>query len=71
MIHKSNLQKLAITMFKVKNGLSVQLDNEYFHFAEKDYNFRHEPKTKFKVDHVNTEKFSKQSVSYFGPKIWH
>ena len=67
---KKTLQKLAIEMFKVNNGLSVQLVSENFHFAENHYNFRHQPGAKFKVDHVNTETYGKQSVSYFGPKIW-
>ena len=40
-IHERNLQKLPIEMFKVNNGLSVQLDNENFHFAENHNNFRH------------------------------
>ena len=62
-IHERNLQKLAIEMFKVSNGLSVQLVSE-------NHDFRHQPGTKFKVDHVNTETYGKQSVSYQGPKIW-
>ena len=33
-IHERNLQKLATEMFKVSNGLSVQLVSENFHFAE-------------------------------------
>ena len=69
-IHERNLQKLATEMFKVSNGLSVQLVSENFHFAENHYNFRHQSETKFKVYHVNTERYGKQSVSYFGPKIW-
>ena len=51
-IHERNLQKLAIEMFKVNNGLSVQLVSEHFHFAENHYNFRHPSGTKFKVDHI-------------------
>ena len=69
MIHERNLQKLAIEMFKVNNGLSVQLVSENFHFAENHYNFRHQSGTKFKVDHVETETYGKQSISYFGRKI--
>ena len=64
-IHERNLQKLAIEMFKVNNGLSVQLVIRYNH-----YNFRHESDKKFKVDHVETETYGKQSISYFRPKIW-
>ena len=33
-IHKRSLQKLAIEMFKVNNGLLVQLVSENYHFAE-------------------------------------
>ena len=59
---KRNFQKLAIEMFKVNNGLSVQLFSEKFHFAENHYNFRHQSGTKFKVDHVKTEAYGKQSI---------
>ena len=31
---------------------------------------KHQSETKFKVDHIFTEKYGKQSVSYLGPKIW-
>ena len=53
-------------MFKVNNGLSVPVVSENFHFIENNYDFRHQSKTKFKVDQVNTEKNSLQSV----PKVW-
>ena len=33
-IHKRNLQKLAIQMFKLNNGLLVLLVSENYHFAE-------------------------------------
>ena len=69
-IHKGNLQKLAIEMLKVNNGLLVQLVGENFHFVENHYNFIHESGKKFKVDHVETETCGKQSISYFRPKIW-
>ena len=60
--------KSAIEMFKVNNGLLVQVVSE--NFSEKHYNFRHQSGTKFTVDHVNTQTYGKQSVSYFGPKTW-
>ena len=63
MIYKRNFQKLAIEMFNVNNGLSVQLFSENFHFAENHYNFRHQSGTKLKVDHVKTETYGKQSVT--------
>ena len=39
-IYERALQKLAIEMIKVNNGLSVQLVSENFHFAE-NHNFKH------------------------------
>ena len=69
-IHEGNLQKLATQMFKVNNGLSVQAISENFHFAKNHYNFRYQSQTTFKVDHVYTEKYGKQSVSFLGPKFW-
>ena len=54
-MHERNLQKLAIEMFKVNNGLSVKLVSENFHFAENHYKIRNQSQTKFKVDHVETE----------------
>ena len=60
--------KSAIEMFKVNNGLLVQVVSE--NFSEKHYNFRHQSGTKFTVDHVNTQTYGKQCVSYFGPKTW-
>ena len=65
-IHERNLQKLAIEMFKLNNGLLVQLVSEKFHFAENHY----QTGAKFKVDHVKTKTYGKQSISYLGPKIW-
>ena len=69
-IHERNLRKLTIEMFKVNNGLSVQLVSAKFNFVENHYNFRHQSGRKFKVDHFKTETYGKQSVSYLGPKIW-
>ena len=57
-------------MLKVNNGLSIQLVSENVYFAENHYNFKHQSKTKFQVDHVKTETYGKQSISYLRPKIW-
>ena len=46
-------------MFKVNNGLSVQSNSEYFHFAENHYNFRPQSGTKFKADHDKTKTYGK------------
>ena len=65
-----NLQKLVNEMFKVNNGLSVQLVIEHFYFMENHYNFKYQSGTKFKVEHVKTETNGKQSVSCLGTKTW-
>ena len=49
----------------MNNRLSMELVSENFHFTEIHYNFRHQLETRFKVDYVNTDKYGKQSVSYF------
>ena len=69
-IHEINLQKLVTEMFKVNNGLLVRLVSKNFHFVENHYNFRHQSVTKFQVNHIYTEQYDKQYVSYLGPKIW-
>lgn len=57
-------------MFQVNNEVSAKLVSENFLFVVNHYNFTRQLKRNVKVDHVNTEKFDKQSVSYFRPKIW-
>ena len=61
-IHKRNHQKLAIEMFKVNNGLSVQVISESFHFVENHYNLRHQSRTKFKVDHDKNKTWQAVSI---------
>ena len=56
-------------MFRVNNGLSVQLVSENFHFTE-NYNFKHQSGTEFNVDDAETETYCKQAISHLGPKIW-
>ena len=61
-IHNRNHQKLAIEMFKVNNGLSVQVISESFHFVENHYNLRHQSRTKFKVDHDKNKTWQAISI---------
>ena len=55
-------ERLAVEMFKVNNGLSIELFSENFRFVEDHYNSRHKSGKEIKVDHVYTEKYGKQSV---------
>ena len=57
-------------MFKVNNGLPVQLLRENFRLVENHDNMGYQSGKKLKVDHVETETYGKQSIRYFGPKIW-
>ena len=47
----------------------IQLVTENVYFAENHCNFRDQPGTKLKINHVNTEKYGIQSESYLRPKI--
>ena len=39
-IHQRNLQLLATEIFKVKNGVSTGLTEDFFHFVNKPYDLR-------------------------------
>ena len=39
-VHQKNLQMLATEIFKSKTGMSPELMNDIFHFAERPYNLR-------------------------------
>ena len=42
-------ERLAIKMFKVNNGLSIELFSENFHFAEDHYNSRHKQEKELRL----------------------
>ena len=64
-IHHHNTQLVAIEMFKVKNGLSVDLISCLF----EKYPNPTDQRT-FIIPRVKTEYMGKHSLRYFGPVVW-
>ena len=68
-IHYSNIQALAIEMYKVANGMSPEIMNEIFQLREKShYNLRYT--SEFIIPPIHSVYHGSESVSYLGPKIW-
>ena len=68
-IHQRNLQVLATSIFKLKNGLFPEIMKEVFEIQNSAYNFCSEA-THFKRENVKMTHYGIQSVKYLGPKIW-
>ena len=69
-MHQRNLQILAIDMFKVSNGLSPVLMNDIFKLrGEETYNLT--KISPFYKPVVNSVYNGTESLSFFGPIIWH
>ena len=68
-IHRKNLQKLAIEMFKTYTGMAPQITNEVF---PRNYalNCNLHRRPKFASRAINTVHFGSESLSFLGPKIW-
>ena len=68
-IHHRNIQRLAIKMYKVTNGLSSEIMNEIFQIREGSrYNLRYT--SQFTIPPIHSVYNDGESVSYIGPKIW-
>ena len=67
-IHDRNLQKLAIEMFKIKNGLSPSFMSSIFPPSNTPYNLRREPL--FESSNVRTVYNGTETICFRGPKTW-
>ena len=68
-IHHRNIQKLAIELYKVKNGLATEIIEKLFTRKENNfYALRNE--SEFKVPKVNTVYRGDDSLRHLGPLIW-
>ena len=64
-----NLQYLATEIFKVKNGLSPIIMNEFFNFQENEsYNLR--SGIHLASRNMHTAHFGTDTISSLGPKLW-
>ena len=67
-IHQSNIQSLAIELFKAKGNLSNNIMYDIFQTRKINYNLRSQ--TDFASNCVNTNKFGLNSLRYFASKVW-
>ncbi len=66
-IHEKNLQTLSIELFKVLNGLSPKIKDEFFSVKEDQiYN----SKFPFNSRNVRTVAYGTETLSFLGPKLW-
>ena len=66
-IHISNVKKVAIEMFKIKNGLSKQIISELF--SEREFSGTRSGEV-FQVPNHNTVFMGEMSLRVFGVKVW-
>ena len=66
-IHHRNIQTLAIEIYKVINNISPEIMKEIFVLKSK---CMHNTREIFVTHNVRTEHYSKETLSYLGPKIW-
>ena len=64
-IHHRNIQKVAVEMFKIKNGLCPEIMKDLFHLRQNPNGT-----SKFIIPNVNSEYMGKLSLRYFGPVVW-
>ena len=69
-IHEQNIQNLAIEMFKALNDLSTPDFSELFQLNESLYGLRSNGPQKLCIPNINSVRFGKGSIQYFGPAIW-
>ena len=66
-LYNRTLQDLAILMFKVKNGISLDYISELFQRLDTNYNLSN---SDFMIPRFNMITFGKHSKKYLGPYLW-
>ena len=66
-LYNRTLQDLAILMFKVKNGMSLDYISELFQRLDTNYNLSN---SDFMIPRFNMITFGKHSKKYLGPYLW-
>lgn len=66
-LYNRRLQDIAITMYKVKNGMTSTGITELFDLKGKKYNLRNGD---FNMPRFDTIRYGKHSLRYTGPYIW-
>ena len=67
-VHRKCVKNIAILMYKVRKGLAPSYVSELFRAQESLYEMR--DNDKFIQPQYNTVCYGKNSIRYFGPKLW-
>ena len=67
MVHETNIQTLAIEVFKIVNGLSPKIMNSVFPLKK---NIAHCSKQLFLTRNVKTVNYGLETISVLCPNIW-
>ena len=67
-VHNKNIQVLATEIYKTVNGLAPTIMNSIFEIEDIEYNLRN--KINFKSRRINSVRYSIDSLTYLGPKMW-
>ena len=67
-LHNKNIQVLATEIYKTVNGLAPTIMNSIFEIKDIEYNLRN--KINFKSRRINSVRYSIDSLTYLGPKMW-
>ena len=68
-IHLKNIQDLVTELYKIKNGLTLEIFTENFaREIESHYNLRR--CNDFRIPSIRTVYHGNESISFLGPKIW-
>ena len=67
-IFRKSVKNAAVLMYKVKTGSAPQYVNELFVNQESQYDMR--DNDKFTLPHYNTITYGKNSMKYYGAKLW-
>ena len=68
-VHQKNLQVLVTEIYKVKNGIALEIMKDIFELQNPSYNLR-STCNQFRRENIKTVHYGLQSVRYLGPKIW-
>ena len=68
-IHEQNIQNLAMEMFKALNDFLTPDFSELFQLNGSLYGLRSNEPQKLCISNINSVRFSKGSIQYFGPVI--
>ena len=66
-IHDRNIQALTIELYKIVNGISLEIMKYVFQLKGKYMYCSGFP---FKTRNIRTTKYGKETLSHLGPKIW-